>query len=181
MKIFDFPLIVLLIVFSSFTAPKKLACDKNKSQLSYFMVHPTHSWEGINKIVVCNISLDDETNQIQQAGVAANVANFDSENSSRDSHAMEVLEVLKFPRVTFLSTSIKEVDSKLEITGNLTFHGVKKEITFEAKRENTKSEIIITGSFPVKLTDYNIERPSLLMVPVEDEMKISFNIVFSNP
>ncbi|OFX25725.1 MAG: hypothetical protein A2033_16870 [Bacteroidetes bacterium GWA2_31_9] len=93
---------------------------------------------------------------------------------------MEVLEVLKFPRVTFLSTSIKEIDSKLEITGNLTFHGVKKEISFEANRENTKEEIIITGTFPVKLTDYNIERPSLLMVPVEDEMKISFNILFQN-
>lgn len=172
--------IAIVVLFSSFTAPKKLSCDKNKSQLSYFMVHPTHSWEGINKIIVCNISIDDETGQINQVGVAANVANFDTENSSRDSHAMEVLEVLKFPRVTFLSTSIKEIDSKLEITGNLTFHGVKKEISFEANRENTKEEIIITGSLPVKLTDYNIERPSLLMVPVEDEMKISFNIVFQN-
>lgn len=172
--------ITLILAFLSFTTPKKLSCDKSKSQISYYMVHPTHSWEGINKTLVCNISLDDETQQIQQVGVAANVANFDSENSSRDSHALEVLEVLKYPRVTFLSTAIKQVDSKLEIIGNLTFHGIKKEITFEAKRENTKNEIVITGTFPIKLTDYNIEKPSLLMIPVEDEMKISFIIVFLN-
>lgn len=172
--------IAIVLLLSSFATPKKLACDKNKSHISYFMVHPTHSWEGVNKIVVCNISIDEETNQINQVGVAANIANFDSENSSRDSHAMEVLDVLKFPRVTFLSTSIKEIDSKLEITGNLTFHGIKKEITFSAKRENIMNEIIVSGSFPVKLTDYNVERPSLLMLPVEDEMKISFTMLFSN-
>jgi len=180
MRIIVFFIFAILMSTLTFSADKKLVCVKEKSQLTYYKVHPTHSFEGINKIVVCNANYNEETQQFLQVGVAANVANFDSENSNRDSHAMEVLEVLKFPRVTFLSSSIKEENLKLIITGILTFHGVKKEITFEAKRENSNNEIIISGTFPVKLTDYKVERPSLLMIPVEDEMKISFNIVFQN-
>jgi len=85
------------------------------------------------------------------------VTSIDTDDESRDDHLRnaDFFDVEKFPTMKFESTSIKKVsDSKLEVTGNFTMHGVTKEITLDAKYGgtiidpwgNTKAGIKVTGS-----------------------------------
>jgi polyisoprenoid-binding protein YceI len=160
------------------TSVKKITAEKTASTITYTMVHPMHTWDGVSKEVTCNIAFDEKTNIITQVGVSAPIASFDTKNASRDSHAMEVLEGIKYPKVTFLSTKIEVVGNILTVSGNLTFHGVTKPITFKATRTDSDKTMTVAGDFIVKLTAHNIEKPSLMTIAVKDDMAMKFSVVF---
>jgi polyisoprenoid-binding protein YceI len=173
-----FPVLIFLLLFAP-VEKRNIKADKAKSDLTYKAVHQLHAWEGKNKNADCIIVYDDEKGTIEKVAVSAKVADFDSQNSSRDSHALEVLEALKYPKVTFVSTSISSAGKdKFTITGNLTFHGITKSISFEAKQTKTSSKIVAEGTFSVLMTDYKIERPSLMFIPTNDKMDIELYMVF---
>jgi len=68
------------------------------------------------------------------------VNSIDTDNSTRDKNlrSNEFFEVTKYPNITFNSTTIvrKEGNNYL-LKGNLTMHGVTKEITFNLKYNGT--------------------------------------------
>jgi polyisoprenoid-binding protein YceI len=103
---------------------------------------------------------------------------FDSGNSNRDSHAMEVLDALTFPTVSFQSKEIKTSGQDLLVSGDLTFHGVTKPISFDATTVSSGSDLTVQGKANISLTSYQIERPSLLFIPVEDTLRITFTLSF---
>jgi polyisoprenoid-binding protein YceI len=58
----------------------------------------------------------------------------DSNSADRDKHlkSQDFFSVKEFPSITFKSTAAKKVDGdKIEVTGDLTFRGVKKSISFK--------------------------------------------------
>lgn len=170
----------LLFAFTAPMAKRKLVADKATSMLTYSAKHPLHKWEGVSKDVNCAIIYNDDTKQPENVAVSAKVASFDSDNNNRDSHAIEVLEGIKYPNVTFVSSTIKAGENgTLTVSGTLTFHGVAKPVSFEATRNDTGGKMTITGEFPVSLTSHNIERPSLLGLKTEDGMTLRFNVVFA--
>jgi polyisoprenoid-binding protein YceI len=60
-------------------------------------------------------------------------ASIDTSNNDRDEHlrSKDFFEVQKFPTLTFTSTQVTPKDgSILDVTGNLTLHGVTRSITF---------------------------------------------------
>jgi len=182
MKVSAFLFLLLgFLISSSFTwVDQTLRADKSRSYLTYSANHKLHAWSGTSKKVDCLLIFDGETKTFKKVAVSTNVADFDSENSSRDSHALEVLEAIKFPKVTFGSTSIEQVkEGKLKIGGKLTFHGKSKDITFEGDYKLTDKEITVTGGFPVSMTEFEVERPSFMLVKTDDILEIKFSVVFS--
>lgn len=170
---------VVLCAFAGPLAKRKLVADKAVSTVTYAASHPLHKWEGVSREVNCAMMYNDETKQPESVAVSIKVASFDSKNNNRDSHAIEVLEGLKYPNVTFVSSDIKPGDSgTLTANGNLTFHGVTKPVTVQVARKEAGGKLTLTGEFPVSLTTYNVERPSLMGLKTNDEMKLSFNMVF---
>jgi polyisoprenoid-binding protein YceI len=60
-------------------------------------------------------------------------ASIDTSNNDRDEHlrSKDFFDVQKFPTLTFTSTKVVAKDANtLEVTGNLTMHGVTKPVTF---------------------------------------------------
>jgi polyisoprenoid-binding protein YceI len=60
-------------------------------------------------------------------------ASIDTSNNDRDEHlrSKDFFEVQKFPTLTFTSTQVAAKDgTTLDVTGNLTLHGVTRSITF---------------------------------------------------
>ncbi|MEO6437011.1 MAG: YceI family protein [Tepidisphaeraceae bacterium] len=57
--------------------------------------------------------------------------NVDTDNDKRDAHLKnaDFFDARQFPTITFKSTAIKGEGDKLEVTGDLTLHGVTKSIT----------------------------------------------------
>ena len=64
-------------------------------------------------------------------------ANVDTGNKKRDDHlrSPDFFDAKQFPTITFKSTSVKAGgENQLEVTGDLTLHGVTKSITFPIKK-----------------------------------------------
>lgn len=172
--------IVLLCAFVSPMAKRKLLADKATSTVSYAAKHPLHNWEGVSHDVNCAMIYNDETKMPENVAVSIKVASFDSDNNNRDSHAIEVLDGLKYPNVTFVCSDIKATESgTLSAKGNLTFHGVTKPVALQVVRKETGGKMTLTGEFPVNMSDYNIERPSLMGMKTDDGMVIRFYAVFN--
>lgn len=160
-------------------AKRKIMADKGSSSITYSMKHPMHEWDAVNKDVTCAAMYDDDTQKFESVAVVAKIASFDSQNANRDSHAIEVLDGIKYPNVTFSSQDIQTgANGALTIKGNLVFHGVSKPVTVQATQKQANGKTVVDGAFTLKITDFKIERPSLMMVPVEDELRMKFSIAF---
>lgn len=156
----------------------KKKANKSQSFIKYYMSHPAHDWEGISKKITCVTAI--KKDRIVKIAVVSLVSSFDSENESRDSHMLEVAEALKYPEIKFVSSNVVyENDSVINIKGAVTFHGKAKEVSFLAKQTNLPtSKKKFKGSFLTKLTDYNITPPSMMLVSMQDEFKVEFEVVF---
>jgi polyisoprenoid-binding protein YceI len=173
---------IILIIFSlilSFTnAQVKVYSDKSQSSITYSMNHPLHSWIGVSKEVNSIIVTDEIKSTISQVAVSVRIASFDSKNANRDSHAMESTEAIKYPSISFSSSQIENLGNKLKVSGIMQFHGVSQTISFEAEKSMIKDKAKITGNFSITLTQFKIDPPSLLGLAVDDEIKVSFSLVY---
>ena len=173
--------IILLCTTTSFAQKlklKKLYADKNKSDITYAMNHPLHAWTGVSNNILSVMLLDTSNMEINELAVVVKIASFDSKNSNRDSNAIEVTEALKYPNVSLSSNSIKQVNDRLTVKGTLKFHGVSKEIIFDAQKEIIKDEIKITGNFEILMTDFKIKPPKLLGIVTDKDIKLSFTVFY---
>lgn len=181
MNSFTIRLVFLLLLVgcvSLYAQPIKIPNDKKRSTITYSMVHPLHKWDGVSTEVSSILVTEEDRKIIRQVAVSVKLNTFDSQNANRDSHMIEVAEGLKFPSVTFASKEIKQDGDKLQVNGILTFHGKQNEINFPAIRTNSGKQIVVTGGFKLKLTQFGIEPPSLLGLATEDEFELNFNVVY---
>lgn len=101
----------------------------------------------------------------------------------------EVLEVSRFPQITFESdeitgTRIAGDMYRAEIAGELSFHGVKRKCTFDAQVWATADSLRANGEFMLRQSDYGIKPISAAAIfsisggtiKLKDEMKLSFDI-----
>ena len=174
-------IIILLCTTTSFAQKlklKKLYADKNKSDITYAMNHPLHAWTGVSNNILSVMLLDTSNMEINELAVVVKIASFDSKNSNRDSNTIEVTEALKYPNVSLSSNSIKQTNDRLTVKGKLKFHGVSKEIIFDAQKEIIKDEIKVTGNFKILMTDFKIKPPKLLGIATDKNIKLSFTVFY---
>lgn len=157
---------------------RKISADPAGSYIQYNMEHPLHSWDAKSASPKCIMVYDDESSKIEAVAVVAAVKSFDSGNSNRDSHAIEVLEALKYPNVTFSSTGVTDEGDKLSVKGNLNFHGVSRPLTFSAQKKTDKSTVTVSGDFTINMKDHDVDPPSLMSVKTRENIKLSFRMVF---
>ena len=152
---------------------------QGESWIAYRLVHPLHEIEAKSTSPEYKAELDPTTKEVKTVAAQVDVTTFDSGNSNRDSHAMEVIEALTYPYVEFTSTSITQKGDSLFVTGKLTFHGVTKDITMAGTAQWQPNRLDVHGAFDIGLTEFKIERPSLLMIPVEDKLSFTLAAAFS--
>ena len=92
-----------LIIFTNlvFAQSEKWKINSSQSFISYSGNHILHSWEGINNNIFGLFVVNSENN-ISEIAILTKVEDFDSGNSNRDSHALEILESLKSKKNVFL-------------------------------------------------------------------------------
>jgi polyisoprenoid-binding protein YceI len=96
----------------------------------------------------------------------------------------KVLDVAKFPEITFTSRNISAAKKtsdgwELTLSGNLNLHGVEKPISFPLRVRADNDELHAQGEVSVLQTDYGITPVKVGggTVKVKDKLKITFNIV----
>jgi polyisoprenoid-binding protein YceI len=150
--------------------------ETTTSSVTYSMVHKLHSWQGVSKELKVATKWNEQKNEIEQISIVVNVATFNSGLSSRDSHMMEVLDGLTYPRIIFSSSNVQYTPDGILVKGKLQFHGVERMIETKVKLEKINHKWMFTGSLPVLLEDYKVERPSLLFVKVDNKIQIDFQV-----
>jgi polyisoprenoid-binding protein YceI len=109
------------------------------------------------------LSWDGENSTIE---VSAKVADIDTANADRDKHLRsgDFFGEKEFPNVTFKSKKwTKTGEGKYDVTGDLTMHGMTKEITTQATEGGTgknmqgKDVIGLDFSFTIKRSEFGIK------------------------
>jgi polyisoprenoid-binding protein YceI len=101
----------------------------------------------------------------------------DSERQDIDStmKSDKVLDVAKFPSITFSSTAVSGSPDHAQVTGTLKLHGVSRSVAVPVAAHDGK----YTGSVTLKQTDFGITPVKIAggAVRVKDEIVIDFTIV----
>jgi len=173
--------LIVIFMLSTISAAeiKHIEAVKKESSITYQLTHPLHEIESTSKEAYCTIDVDISTKEIKKVSVQVDVTTFNSGNSNRDSHAMEVIDALSYPDARFASTNISQKGDSLKVTGKLTFHGITKDILISAATKWSDNKLVVNGNFDISLTAFKVERPSLLMIPVKDALKFSLTQVFN--
>jgi polyisoprenoid-binding protein YceI len=77
-----------------------------------------------------------------------------------------------------VSSALQEKNNQLEVKGTIQFHGVSKEVIFPVKQDQKQNIKTVEGEFDILLEDFKIEKPSLMMVEVDNKVKIAFKMQF---
>lgn len=155
-----------------------LTQKKDGNTMTYKLVHPLHHIESTSTAVQYVVDADVASKTITKVAGIVDVTTFNSGNSNRDSHAMEVIDALSYPEARFVGTSVVPHGDSLTVSGQLTFHGVTHDVIAHAVQHWTADGLTVEGGFTIGLTAFKVERPSLLMIPVEDDLSFTFTAVF---
>jgi polyisoprenoid-binding protein YceI len=119
-----------------------------------------------------------------RAMVRIPVQSFDSGDSNRDAHMLEILEAGRHPHVTFKGVGTVTLPSpagkaqSTTLRGELDFHGVKRSVevpvTVDFGRDGAAR---VRGKLTVSLEAHRIQRPSLLLVKLDDDCTIAFDLL----
>jgi polyisoprenoid-binding protein YceI len=79
------------------------------------------------------VQIDDTDITKSSVSVTIDATSVDTRVSKRDDDlkSPNFFDVAKFPMITFQSTSVAKTGDGLKVTGNLTIHGVTKEVTLD--------------------------------------------------
>jgi polyisoprenoid-binding protein YceI len=107
-----------------------------------------------------------------------------------DRHKLEaemndrILDTKQYPTITFTSTKIAvqkmATDQfRAEVVGELTFHGVKREYTFDARITRRGTQLRISSDFSLRQSDYGITpfKAAGGALQLKDEVKFNCDLV----
>ena len=171
--------LIFIFVLSAniLSAQEILKIDNSISSISYSGTHFLHNWDATNENISGLIELNN--NLISKIGVIAKVKDFKSGNSSLDSNSYRVLEALRIPNIVFRSSEIVESLDVINVSGTISFHGIEKDLNVLLDKSTENDSISLTGKFIIYLSDFNVERPSLLLQKINNEIEIQINLIFN--
>ncbi|MFZ0800298.1 MAG: YceI family protein [Terriglobales bacterium] len=172
----------ILTVFLLAALPTFAAADTqwilHQSTLTYHVSHPLHQSEGVSHAAkgkgVCHAGQCEFL-------IAVPVKSFDSGDTNRDLHMLQVTRGAELPLVT-VRTRLPESDaaaSTIDADLEIQFAGQTvqyKQVPFKLEKQG--NEIHITGTIPATLSDFKIEPPSLLTIPVKNEIPVRVDMTW---
>ena len=134
------------------------------------------------------VLLDEAHPQKASADITIGVASIDTREPQRDAHlrSADFFDADHFPTLTFRSKVVEEVTSQgFRLTGDLTIHGVTREITLEVTNEGRSRDpwggerAGFSASAKIKRSDFGLTWNQLLEtggLAVSDDVKITLDV-----
>jgi hypothetical protein len=165
-------LLAALLAASPLLAQTDSQWVADQSTLSYHMSHPMHEVDGASHAArgkgVCHAGQCDFL-------IAVPVKSFDSGDTNRDLHMIEATRGAQYPmievRAHFAQAEITQpwihADLEVQFAGQTAHYA---QVPFE--RSTQGNEVRIAGTIPLTCSDFKIDRPSFLTVPIKNEIPV---------
>jgi polyisoprenoid-binding protein YceI len=115
--------------------------------------------------------------------IQVNLATLNTGIGLRDRHMREnYLEVQKGPEyatATLENIRLEKLDGKTVMKAMLRLHGQRREVTGTAEIRHENGRARVVAHFPVKVTDFQIAKPSYLGVGVREEIQVKVSMTAS--
>ncbi|MFZ1918226.1 MAG: YceI family protein [Terriglobales bacterium] len=148
--------------------------------LTYHVSHPLHQTDGVSRAArgkgVCH---DGQCEFL----IAVPVKTFDSGDSNRDLHMIQVTRGAEFPMVTVrtrlpeaasASAAVK-ADLEIQFAGQTAHY---KQVPFQLVTQGNETRI--SGTIPATLADFKIDPPSLLTMPVKNDIPVHVEMTWGS-
>jgi hypothetical protein len=149
-----------------------------QSTLTYHVSHPLHESEGASQAArgkgVCHAGQCDFL-------IAVAVKSFESGDSNRDLHMIQVTRGAEFPIVTVRTRLPESAAASATINADLEIQFAGQTAHYKQvplKLETQGGETHITGTIPATLSDFKIDPPSLLTMPVKNEIPVRVDMTW---
>jgi hypothetical protein len=171
-------LIALLLLALPLLAQTNTQWALEQSTITYHISHPMHEVDGSSHAAkgkgVCHAGECDFL-------IAAPVKSFDSGDSNRDLHMLEDVRGAQFPMVV-VRTHIPEAtttSSAIYADLEVQFAGQTAQYKHVAlQRVPQGNQVKITGTIPATCSDFKIDRPSFLTVPIKNDIPVRIEMTW---
>lgn len=148
------------------------------STLTYHMSHPVHEVDGVSHAAkgkgVCK---DGQCDFL----IAVPVKSFDSGDSNRDLHMLQVTRGAQFPMVVVrtrfpdaeTSSPTVYVDLDVQFAGQTAHY---QHVPFQ--RVTKGNDVEISGTVPATCTDFKINPPTFLTVPIKNQIPVRVDMTW---
>lgn len=139
------------------------------ASINFKIQHLGYSWlTGRFNNFSGNFSYDSADVSASKISVKIDTTSIDSNHAERDKHLRggDFLDVAKFPEASFVSKRIADIDDggeEFDLVGDLTLHGVTKEVTIEVEKVGEGSDpwggyrVGFEGEVDIRLKDFGID------------------------
>lgn len=170
-----------LALLAAAAEPRAYTIEPSASAVRYFVNHKLHKVDAVSRGAEGK-ALVDADGQVR-AMVRVPVQSFESGDANRDSHMLETLEAGKHPFVVFKGVGKVALPAPgakpatLALRGELDFHGVKRPVELPVSVEvDRDGSARVRGKLTVSLEAHRIERPSLLMIKLDDDCVVELDL-----
>ncbi|HEV7517770.1 MAG TPA: YceI family protein [Thermoanaerobaculia bacterium] len=185
-------LLVLALPALASAAPVVYKIDPDHSSVTFSIRHFVSNVHGRFKDFDGTVKYDKQNPTASTVEFTTQVASIDTDNKDRDNHLKtpEFFDAAKFPTMTFTSTAVKPKDANtLDVTGNLTIHGVTKPVTIPVSVLGTVAtkggdKAGFETAFTVDRKDYGVEWNRVLDTGgtmLGNDVKISISVEANTP
>jgi polyisoprenoid-binding protein YceI len=185
-RIFTAALSALLFTgTSAFAQSSTWTIDTNHAQTNFQIRHMgvstvRGSISGVTGTIVWDPK--DPSKSSVEATIDTNTVNTNNPGRDKDLKSANYFNVEKYPTMIFKSTSVKQVDGKLQVVGDLTLAGVTKGVTLDVdgptapqKGMGGKMVIGLSATGMVNRSDFNFA-PKMPSMALGDEVKITIDV-----
>lgn len=123
------------------------------------------------------------TKAVNAVRVSVPAAGLDCSNGTMNGHMMKAIKGKENPEITFTLASYqlaKQGDGQtVTIDGSLTLGGATRPVTLSAKASAVEGGLQVVGSTPLKLSDFGLKAPSLMMgtMKVGDQVTVHYQLI----
>lgn len=123
------------------------------------------------------------TKAVSAVSVNVSAAGLDCHNGTMNGHMLKAIKGKENPEITFKLASyelVKQAEGQaVAINGSLTLGGVTRPVTLNAKASAAEGGLEVEGSTPLKLSEYGLKAPSLMMgtMKVGDQVTVHYQLI----
>ena len=169
--------LILIILLSIFSFANNLTLEKGEIQ-AHTEIFGDSKIDPRTEDIISTLIIEQNIESIK-GKIFFNSLSLISDNLDRDKHMYKLLNIKTNPSITFEIKSIQKLDTNYQMNGFLTLNGVKKEISTIVIIGEHKQLLNLRGKFSIKLTQFNMEPPTLLFLTVRDKIDINYKLSYT--